>query len=81
MKYHSKLFTLFLVSVACCCGKQPSADITPVTVPTAITVDPMEIPTTAAGGSYEIVVSAPARPKLSGVPDWITFKDGVFNNY
>ena len=81
MKYNSKLFTLFLVSVACCCGKQPSADITPVTVPTAITVDPMEIPATAAGGSYEIAVSAPARPKLSGVPDWITFKDGVFNNY
>lgn len=83
MRYLTQFLVLALVSVACCCQK-PGNDgngSSQDPAPSAITVTPESISATADGSAYQLTVNSPARPKLSGLPDWITMKDGVFNNY
>ncbi|MBO4585523.1 MAG: cellulase family glycosylhydrolase [Bacteroidales bacterium] len=55
-------------------------NITPE-VPTAITLSVTEINAVADGGSFEMTVSAPSRPKVTGLPSWVKLTDGVFKNY
>lgn len=59
-------------------GKENTDDSTP-TAPTAITADPATISATVSGGSFSVKLTAPARPKVSGLPDWISLTDGTFN--
>lgn len=49
--------------------------------PTAITVSPESLEVAQAGGSFNITVTAPSRPSLSGLPTWITSADGVYKDY
>ena len=74
-------FLAFAVSLLCCCGKTPE---TPVTLtpqaPTAITLSPTSLSAAQAGGSYDLTVTAPARPTLT-LPDWITKTDGTYKDY
>ncbi len=86
MKYLSKFFTLFLVSVACCCGKQDApANETPATeAPKSIAVSPASVSAPATGGEYEIVITSPARPKVeipSNAKGWLSYSDGIFKDY
>ena len=80
MRYFSQILALCLISVACCCGKpQANTEDTAAAVPTSITLSPDNVSAEAAGGSQQITVTSPARPSFSGLPDWITVKDGVYN--
>ncbi|MBQ4188916.1 MAG: BACON domain-containing protein, partial [Bacteroidales bacterium] len=83
MRYFTQFFLLSLISIACCCQKPAGEDkdSAKTEAPTAITVSPESISASAEGSDYQLTVNSPVRPKLSGLPDWITMKDGVFNNY
>ena len=77
------LFSFITVSLLCCCGKngepedngsdQPAA-------PTAISADPAIITAATDGSTHSVKLVAPARPKVTGVPSWITFKDGTYDS-
>ena len=74
-------FLAFAVSLLCCCGKTPETPVTPTPQgPTAITLSPTSLSAAQAGGSYDLTVTAPARPTLT-LPDWITKTDGTYKDY
>ena len=78
-----RLFTLILsISiVVTSCGKNDEKNGTeqdPV-APTAITAEPASISAEAGGGSFAVKLTAPSRPKVSGLTDWISIGDGTFN--
>lgn len=78
----SSLACMALLLTACG-GDKETKDIdidSPAPTPTVITAKPATIEADAAGGSFDIKITAPARPKVSGVPDWISYKDGTFNS-
>ena len=71
----------FSVSLLCCCGKTPDTPVTPTPeAPTAITVSPVSLSAAQAGGSYDLTITAPARPTLT-LPSWITKTDGTYKDY
>ena len=63
------------------CGKQPDPTPTPDQAPTAITLSDSSWAPAQEGGKLDLVITAPARPSVSGLPSWISFKDGTFSNY
>ncbi len=74
-------FLAFAVSLLCCCGKTPETPVTPTPqAPTAITLSPTSLSATQAAGSYDLTVTAPARPTLT-LPAWITKTDGTYKDY
>jgi len=74
-------FLAFAVSLLCCCGKTPETPVTPTPQgPTAITLSPASLSAEQAGGSYDLTVTAPARPTLT-LPAWITKTDGTYKDY
>ena len=64
------------------CVKDPGMEVpdTPV-APEFISVNPASLTASALGYSYEITITAPVRPKLSGLPDWISLSDGVYKDF
>lgn len=80
--YHWILVAGVLISTICCCGKNNGNDndIDTPTSPGSITLSANTIEAAAAGGSYELTIKAPARPKFE-LPIWITKKDGTFKDY
>jgi aryl-phospho-beta-D-glucosidase BglC (GH1 family) len=73
---------LFVVSLACCCGKSGSDEPTPVTPtgPTSISVSPTSIEAEQGAKSYSLTITAPTRPTLT-LPAWITKTDGTYKDY
>ena len=69
-----------LASMAC--QKPAPEDETPdqPSAPTAITVSPVSIAATQAAASYDLTITAPARPTLT-LPSWITKTDGTYKDY
>lgn len=65
------------------CGEKNDPDPTPVTpsAPTSITLSSSSFSVAQAGETLSLTITAPARPKLDGVPDWISVKDGTFKDY
>ena len=79
-----KLFPILtLLALWACNGnsgeKDPSGQ--EVTKPAVITVSPYTMTVVQEGGSYEVTVSAPSRPKLEGLPEWVKLTDGTFKDY
>lgn len=73
-------FLLMPLLMFSCGGKDnPTPDTTP-SAPTAITLSLSSISAEQGGGSYELTVTAPARPTLT-LPAWVTKKDGTFKDY
>ncbi len=76
----------FLALLASC---QPKVDPddgskTPAQVPSSITLTPASISDEAAGGTHDVLITSPARPKVeipASAKDWISFSDGVFKDY
>lgn len=75
------LYAFLLLFASCCCKPQNEVVTPTEEAPSAITVEPLKISADASAGSYEVTITAPARPKLNGLPNWITFTDGVYNKY
>ena len=63
------------------CKKDPvtpePVDNTPKDI--ALDVDAFDVP--VEGKALTLTVTAPSRPTVTGLPDWITLKDGTYNNY
>lgn len=78
--------TLWLLAlpfvVACGCNKPEGngSDTGKDTVPTEITLSTQTIDASFEGGTYELTITSPARPKFD-LPSWITKKDGTFKDY
>jgi aryl-phospho-beta-D-glucosidase BglC (GH1 family) len=64
-----------------CPSPEPDPGPTPDPAPTSITVNPTSFDVAQAGATLSLAVKAPTRPSISGLPAWITFKDGTYNNY
>ena len=75
---------LFLLPLALvlACEKVPTPEPVPeVPVPTAIALGSSRFSVEAGGELLSLEITAPARPKLSGLPDWIRFTDGTYKDY
>lgn len=79
------LFSAIVLSTCCSCKKDEGGTVTPEPVaPTAIAASPASVSAGAEGGSFEIALQAPARPKVeipSSAKGWLSYADGVFNEY
>ena len=64
------------------CEKDPVTPPTPEdTAPKDLILSASSFDVTQGGGSLSLTVTAPSRPQLSGLPDWITLTDGTFKDY
>ena len=80
---------LFFVHLAVCasllalwaCGKTEPVTEPDSLAPTSISLSPASLEVPAAGGSFSFTITAPVRPTVSGQPDWLAVKDGVYNHY
>ncbi|MBP5626325.1 MAG: cellulase family glycosylhydrolase [Bacteroidales bacterium] len=77
---HALLAGLPLLTISC--NEKADPKPAPVPAPTAITLslESLSLPA-AAAATRTLTVTAPFRPVVSGVPAWITWKDGVYDNY
>lgn len=79
MKLRKAIYlTAFLAAVSCTVEPQ---DPTPDPIPQEMTVSASEIVAAQQGETLSLSITSPTRPKLTGIPEWITFHDGVFKNY
>ena len=84
MKHHLLLAFAALSALFVACGEEKEENdgtVTPV-APTAITVNPTSISDPVEGGTHQLTISAPARPKVeipSAAKGWISLKDGTWN--
>ena len=80
---HLILLSLVLCISLCCCGKNGEPEnggTDKPQVPTAISADPAIITAETDGSTHSVKLVAPARPKVVGVPSWITFRDGTYDS-
>ena len=66
------------------CGEKPTPDNpTPDTpsAPTSISLSKSSFTAAQAGETLSLDITAPARPKLTGLPAWVSLKDGTFKDY
>ncbi len=74
----SAAFLAFLWS----CEKDPATNPDPVDdTPKELTLDASSFDVPVEGKALTLTVTAPARPKVTGLPDWITLKDGTYSQY
>lgn len=80
MKY-SFLSLALMASMICSCGNKdnPTPEPTPA-APTTITLSVSSKSVAQAGESFDVTITAPARPTLT-LPAWITKTDGTFKDY
>ena len=64
------------------CEKDPATNTDPVDdTPKELTLDASSFDVPVEGKALTLTVTAPSRPKVTGLPDWITLKDGTYNHY
>ena len=81
MKKHLYLLALSALALfSCGSDDNDPVDDTPA-VPTAITLSPTSVSVSGAGEDVSLTIKAPARPKITDLPSWITVSDGVFKDY
>lgn len=82
MKKYLLISSFISTALIWSCGKA-DPDPQPVTpeAPSTISLSREILEFPQAGGAFSITVTSPSRPSLSGVPAWITFKDGVYKDY
>ena len=73
------LFAAFLAILAC--EKTPSSDTSTPEAPTSITLSPTSFTPAQEGGNLSLTITSPARPKVNGLPDWITLTDGTYKDF
>ena len=86
MKLIRCLLTALCICLAyCACNKPDDGPVQPETpVPNAISFTPASLSADAAGGSYDLAITAPARPKVeipAAAQSWLSYQDGTFKDY
>jgi len=80
MKKYLTLLAVTLAAVAC--GEDNPVDPTPTPVaPTSITLSKSSFEIAQAGETVSLDITAPARPQVTGMPSWITYKDGTYKDF
>ena len=81
MRRFGFIFFAALLSAFSCV--KPDSEPNPAVdqVPAGMTLSASSLDAPASGATLSLTVTSPARPKVSGLPDWIEFKDGTFNHY
>lgn len=80
MKKYLTLLAVTLSAVAC--GEDDPVDPTPTPVaPTSITLSKSSFEIAQAGETVSLDITAPARPQVTGMPSWITYKDGTYKDF
>ena len=76
-KYFAFAFALLM---AFACGKEntDNPDPTPV-APTTVTLSSASANVAQAGEEITLDITAPSRPEVSGAPDWVTVKLGIYD--
>ena len=74
------LWLAALFTVLSCYREDPPQPV-PDPAPTQIILSATSFQVAQAGETLTLAVTAPARPKVSGVPDWIRFGDGTYKDY
>lgn len=72
--------TMALVCTACP-SPEPEPGPTPDPAPTSISLSATSFDVAQTGATLSLTVKAPVRPSVTGLPAWITFQDGTYNNY
>ena len=81
MKRSLSIATLLLAVFACGEKNDPVVPTPTPTAPTSITLSQNAFSVPQAGETVSIDIISPVRPKVTGVPDWITFQDGTYKDY
>lgn len=76
-----RFFPILVLAALWACTKDSEPEVTESEGPAAISLSPASLTAKQAGGSYDLTVTAPSRPKIAGLPEWITLTDGTFNRY
>lgn len=64
------------------CEKDPTTLPEPEDVaPVDLSLDAASFDVAQGGGTLSLSVTAPSRPRLTGLPDWIAFADGTYKDY
>ncbi len=80
MKKYLTLLAVTLSAVAC--GEDDPVDPTPTPVaPTSITLSKSSFEIAQAGETVSLDITAPARPQVTGMPSWMTYRDGTYKDY
>ena len=79
MKLARLTFLLALMAAFSCTPFQP--DPVPDPAPSAMTLSERFFTVSQVEETLLLTVSSPARPKVSGLPQWIQFTDGTYANY
>jgi len=66
--------------LASCGGKDDPAPA-PTPAPTSITLSQSSFSVAQAGETLSLTVKAPSRPAFTGLPSWVSYKDGTYSNY
>ena len=81
MRY-ARLFILVLAILALwACKKDPVTPDPVDNAPKDITLDAASFDVPQQGQSLTLTVTAPSRPKVTGLPDWIALTDGTYKDY
>ena len=64
------------------CSKDPSSEKEPVApAPSEISLSREAVSFPQGGGGVSLTITAPARPRLTGLPDWVKLTDGTYDKY
>ena len=81
MKY-ARFFILAMSILALwACKKDPVTPDPVDNAPKDITLDAASFDVPQKGQSLTLTVTAPSRPKVTGLPDWIALTDGTYKDY
>ena len=76
------LTLLAAVLAAASCGENDPVDPTPTpSAPTSITLSKSSFEIAQAGETVSLDITAPARPQVTGMPSWMTYRDGTYKDY
>lgn len=73
------IFLAAVFAILSCNREEPQPQPDPA--PTEISLSASSLVASHWGEDLSLTVSSPARPKVSGLPEWIRFGDGTYNNY
>ncbi len=80
MKRYLYILAAALTALLWSCEKDPVENTDPVdNAPKDITLSAASFDATVAGGDFSLTVTAPSRPEISGAPDWVTVKLGIYD--
>ena len=81
MRTRGRFYLAALLLSVLACGKEEGPLVPEPEAPTGISFSPELVVVAQAGGEYQLTVTAPSRPRISGEPDWITVRDGTYKDY